>query len=93
MTLWLGMSVWGDQMVHIVSSVSTAAVMAQVKSAGDTVRSHQDCADLYSDMATVSSSAGKFESSLNMKNYQTILRFRSRESSVNTVTERLSMKC
>ncbi|XP_053189474.1 PROP paired-like homeobox 1 [Scomber japonicus] len=31
--------------------------MAQVKSAGDTVRSHQDCADLYSDMATVSSSA------------------------------------
>ncbi|KAM7385109.1 hypothetical protein PAMP_001206 [Pampus punctatissimus] len=31
--------------------------MAQVKVAGDTVRSHQDCADVYSDMATVSSSA------------------------------------
>ncbi|CAK6962357.1 PROP paired-like homeobox 1 [Scomber scombrus] len=31
--------------------------MAQVKTAGDTVRSHQDCADVYSDMATVSSSA------------------------------------
>ncbi|KAK9541943.1 hypothetical protein VZT92_001954 [Zoarces viviparus] len=31
--------------------------MAQVKVAGDAVRSHQDCAEVYSDMATVSSSA------------------------------------
>ncbi|KAM3606744.1 uncharacterized protein V6R79_022500 [Siganus canaliculatus] len=31
--------------------------MAQVKAAGDTARSHQDCAEVYSDMATVSSTA------------------------------------
>ncbi|KAK2922230.1 hypothetical protein Q8A73_001715 [Channa argus] len=36
--------------------------MAQVKVAGDTERSHQDCAELYSDMATVSSSADVGES-------------------------------
>lgn len=35
--------------------------MAQVKVAGDAVRSHQDCAEVYSDMATVSSSAGESE--------------------------------
>ncbi|XP_029306045.1 PROP paired-like homeobox 1 [Cottoperca gobio] len=34
----------------------------QVKVAGGAVRSHQDCADLYSDMATVSSSADIGES-------------------------------
>uniref|UniRef100_A0A3Q3LQ36 Homeobox protein prophet of Pit-1 n=2 Tax=Mastacembelus armatus TaxID=205130 RepID=A0A3Q3LQ36_9TELE len=36
--------------------------MAQVKVAGDTVRSHQDCAEVYSDMATVSSTADIGES-------------------------------
>ncbi|MEQ2217626.1 hypothetical protein XENOCAPTIV_017060 [Xenoophorus captivus] len=35
-----------------------ATEMAQVKAAGGTPRSHQDFAELYSDMATVSSSAG-----------------------------------
>lgn len=33
--------------------------MAQVKVAGEAVRSQQDCAEVYSDMATVSSSAGE----------------------------------
>lgn len=37
----------------------SGAVMAQVKEAVDAVRSHQDCAEVYSDMTTVSSSAGK----------------------------------
>ncbi|XP_076025402.1 PROP paired-like homeobox 1 [Genypterus blacodes] len=36
--------------------------MAQVKEGGNTVRSHQDCAEVYSDMATVSSTADIGES-------------------------------
>ncbi|XP_059215915.1 PROP paired-like homeobox 1 [Centropristis striata] len=36
--------------------------MAQVKVSGDAMRSHQDCAEVYSDMATVSSSADIGES-------------------------------
>ncbi|TDH00863.1 hypothetical protein EPR50_G00174110 [Perca flavescens] len=46
----------GFDTVQMVPSVSRAAAMAQVKEAGD-VRSHQECAEVYSDMATVSSSA------------------------------------
>lgn len=49
----------GVQMVQIILSVSRAAGMAQVKVTADTVRSHQDCAEVYSEMATVSSSAGE----------------------------------
>lgn len=47
-----------DQTVQMVSLVRRAAAMAQVKVAEDT-RSQQDCADVYADMATVSSSAGE----------------------------------
>lgn len=50
--------VW-DQTVQIVTLVRRTAAMAQVKVAGDAARSQQDCADVYSDMATVSSSAGQ----------------------------------
>lgn len=39
--------------------MSRAAAMAQVKAAGDPVRSPQDRAEVYSDMATVTSSAGE----------------------------------
>lgn len=74
--------------------------MAQVKVAGDTVRSHQDCADIYSDMATVSSSAGESaKASLYEKLYsyiychQTPIVTNDVDSSVTAVTERLSMKC
>lgn len=49
----------GDQRAQIVPSARRAAVMAQVKVAGDAARSHQDCSEVYSDMATVSSSAGE----------------------------------
>lgn len=35
----------GDQMAQIVPSAGITAVMAQVKAEGDTVRSHQDCAE------------------------------------------------
>jgi len=42
-------SVWGCR----------AEEMAQVKVPGDTVRTHQDYTDVYSDMATVTSSAGE----------------------------------
>lgn len=50
--------VW-DQTVQIVPLVRRAAAMAQVKVAEDAARSQHDCADVYSDMATVSSSAGE----------------------------------
>ncbi|XP_061646847.1 PROP paired-like homeobox 1 isoform X2 [Phyllopteryx taeniolatus] len=36
----------------------SSAVMAQVTTMGDAMRSHQDCADVYSNVATVSSTAG-----------------------------------
>lgn len=58
-----------DQTVQIVPLVRRAAVMAQVKVAGDTVRSQQDCADVYSDMATVSSSAGESNRTFNINDY------------------------
>ncbi|KAF0027171.1 hypothetical protein F2P81_019912 [Scophthalmus maximus] len=50
--------------LQTIPSLSRAAVMAQVKVAGDAAaRSQQDCAEVYSDMATVSSSADIGESS------------------------------
>lgn len=49
----------GAQTVQTVPFVRRDTVMAQVKVAGDAARSQQDCADVYSDMATVSSSAGE----------------------------------
>ena len=48
------------QTIRTIPSQSRGEVMAQVKVAGDAAaRSHQDCAEVYSDMATVSSSAGE----------------------------------
>lgn len=49
----------GDRRLQIVPSASRAAAMAQVKAAGDPVRTPQDCVEVYSDMATVTSSAGE----------------------------------
>lgn len=40
--------------------------MAHIKAAGATPRSHQDFAELYSDMATVSSSAGWSKKQINV---------------------------
>lgn len=41
------------------SMASRAAAMAQLKAAGDPARDSRVCGDLYSDMATVTSSAGE----------------------------------
>lgn len=85
-------------MVQIVSSASRASVMAQVKTTADAVRSHQDCADVYSDMATVSSSAGEsagVQGLVYMGNYIPtfiLIRVRFRDCFVATVTERLNEK-
>lgn len=53
---WHGMGLYG-QLCLCGGSDDTG--MAQVKVAGEAVRSQQDCAEVYSDMATVSSSAGE----------------------------------
>ncbi|XP_055358340.1 PROP paired-like homeobox 1 [Betta splendens] len=49
-------------MVNRFLLVRRAAAMAQVKVTGDATRGQQDCGDIYSDMATVSSSADVGES-------------------------------
>lgn len=56
--------VWGISGCRWSRQCSRAAAMAQVKVAGDAARSHQDCAEVYSDMATVSSRAGESENTL-----------------------------
>lgn len=48
-----------DERLQVVVLVSRAAAMAQPKAAGDPGRSPQDGAELFSDMATVTSSAGE----------------------------------
>lgn len=54
-----GLTAGGVQTEHAVLSASRAAAMAQLKATGGSLRSSHDCAELFSDVATVTSSAGE----------------------------------